>query len=517
MNAAAAVAPDIVSAREALRMPPSARVLPSTPPDTFSPPRALALAGLLLGWMSQVLFNDHPLGISLPLFTLASIGALLHLAGPVAQARARGFLWLGPAIVVVSVFPALRDSPELVLLDVSVMVFLTLLLCASLSGIHLLRLRPVQFVFAALSGWLSSLTLPPGLIARSVRWKALEAKAGPLVRGVLLTVPLLLLFGLLFASADASFGRIFERLFVPSGPSLTFGSLVWTPVAAFCFAGLFALSSGLDSRAQPEAIVGGKLGFIEGVVILVALNALFWAFGALQLLHLAADSTLPFRRPGILSSDAREGFFQLLWVTGLVLALLLTLTHQTRRETLKADLVFKALASLLVVLSLVVAWSASHRLSLYEDAFGSTLLRFYSHAFVGLLSLLLGGYLVTLWTRPERFAALALQLSVAVLVAFNVANPEVRIVEKNLAHFEATGGIDVGYLLRLSDDAVPLLLANEERMHKTVPQDRWVNDRYASLHTTWPESEPWFTWNRARSRAHAARIAFPARPESSEP
>ena len=55
---------------------------------------------------------------------------------------------------------------------------------------------------------------------------------------------------------------------------------------------------------------------------------------------------------------------------------------------------FRALASMLVVMVFVIMTSAVQRMRLYQEAYGMTELRFYTTAFMGWLAVLLLGFLL---------------------------------------------------------------------------------------------------------------------------
>lgn len=483
---------------------------PAASPLFLRPPRAILVWALALASAASALVRGAPWGLGAPLL----VGLLLAALSPALLTRGRRALWLAPAALALAACLALRDSAPLVTLDLAALAFLLVLLVAAAAGRDLSHLTPLGHLAAVRSTLWAALPVP-AVLGRRV---ASDGLGGPstlaLLRGTLLAAPLVLLFGLLFASADAAFAAVVERL-LPGSPGGLAGPALWTAAAFLLLAAALGLALRLEPPPAPAAAGrAGRLGFLEGAVLLGALDLLFWAFGALQAAHLwGGTSRLLTGQGTTLAEAARGGFFQLLWVTGLALALLLALGREVRREAGREELVFRLLASGLVLLTLVVAASSSARLSAYEAAFGSTLLRYWSHAFVGLLAALLVLAGVTLWWRPERFGPLALQASVAALLLFNLANPEGSIVARNAAHHQRTGQLDLAYLSGLSADAVPGLLA----LHAALPEPARAGLEPRLREAARAAPDAFGSLNLARARARAAGLAFAQAPAASPP
>jgi hypothetical protein len=187
----------------------------------------------------------------------------------------------------------------------------------------------------------------------------------------------------------------------------------------------------------------------------------------------AAGDTL--RSAGVTYADyARSGFFQLLWVAGItavVLILFSRITGLTERTTKRA---FEVLAQIAIVLTLLIVVAAFQRLSLYEDAYGFTMLRLYSHIFavwIAVVFLLLAADMAGLVRRRRWFVGAASISAMAVLLALNLANPEAIVVALNVDHAQSTHHIDAQYFAELSSDATPALLADRAQLDSLLNRD----------------------------------------------
>ena len=147
---------------------------------------------------------------------------------------------------------------------------------------------------------------------------------------------------------------------------------------------------------------------------------------------------------------------------------------------------------------------AFRRLSLYEEAYGFTMLRLYSHVFavwVAVVFLLLAADFLGLWPRRRWFTGAMLATATAVLLGLNFVNPEAVIVALNTSHAQTAHKIDGEYLSQLSSDATPALLASRPSI------DASLRSRIDEVVCAGPRtySPPAAAFNWSDSQAAAAR------------
>jgi len=282
----------------------------------------------------------------------------------------------------------------------------------------------------------------------------------PIARGALIAAPIATLLVVLLGVADPFFASFFNL-------NLDIGQLTldvtFVAGGALVAAGVLRLAA-----AEPLSRVDGpawRLGSIEGLVVLAVLDAVFAAFGAAQAIAAAGAAGDALRSAGVTYADyARSGFFELLWVAGItavVLTLLSRITSLTERTTKRA---FQVLSLVAIVLTLLIVLVAFQRLRLYEQAYGFTMLRLYSHIFavwIGLIFLLLAADFAGLFRRRRWFVGAVSVSAMAVLLTLNVINPEAIVVSLNIDRAQATHTIDAQYLASLSNDATPTLVGSD--------------------------------------------------------
>jgi hypothetical protein len=367
--------------------------------------------------------------------------------------------------------------------------------------------------------------------------RRLPAWAAPVGRGLLLALPALVIFAMLFAAADAVFASLTERLFtwqidvgeLPVRLSVAF-LIAWVVAGLLAIAGgdLGSWEAGHDVRPTWQSLGAAAvtdplrrgafpiLGAIEAATILVAVDALFAVFVVLQFAYLfggldtLAASGLPY------AQYARSGFFELVVVAFLAGGLLVTVHAVVRRRTL--PLIAAGLA--LCGLTAVVLASALLRLRIYQDAYGWTELRFYVLA--SIIWLAAGIAIAAALLVRDRMAWILHALAIAavvVLVGINVVGPSRLIAGENVARVldpsrvppDGKSGLDVGYLRALGDDGVPSLLAALPALDGPDRETllAFLAARKEALAA--PDAGGWPSWNAGRETAKRALEALPAR------
>src|SRR5205823_10690437 len=133
-----------------------------------------------------------------------------------------------------------------------------------------------------------------------------------------------------------------------------------------------------------------RLGATEALVVLAILDAVFVVFALAQVLAASGAAAATLKSAGVTYADyARSGFFQLLWVSGITLAVLFLFSRISRLSQRRSALGFMVLAESAIALTLMIDAVAFHRLSLYEEAYGFTILRLYSQVLAGWVAVLL--------------------------------------------------------------------------------------------------------------------------------
>lgn len=324
------------------------------------------------------------------------------------------------------------------------------------------------------------------------------------IKGVVMAAPFLFIFLLLFSSSDLIFQKHLSVL-TNIAPETVF-RLILVLIATFVYIGAYSYIF----RKKENAIAAQQnnkscaLGQVEGYVILGSVNVLFFIFILIQLAYLFGGESNISAQGFTYSEYARRGFFELIAVAIISLLLLLTAEKYIAKKETEHASGFKILSSALIIQIILIMASAFMRLSLYEQAYGFTTLRLYSHTFIVLLAVIffLLFYKIYKDEIENIFAFRALISIIIFLAAMNFLNPDAFIARRNIERFTATGELDVYYLSSLSDDAIPdtvnILNISNDNLRKNFARELYWRIYYK---TDSPYFSKWQSLNISRMKA----------------
>ncbi len=473
--------------------PPPMSPAPTTPPaltdsifGDFWPERSLPgnlrvlLGALGVGVLAGIVLPYRDLGLGV-FVVLVSAGAVL-----LASSRNRRdpfTLTCAALCFALSTVVVIRDAEWIAVL--------CLLAGAGVCAVGLVRGRSVPTFLLSVVSWpLAGIRGLPWL-GRTLRLVTGLGNKGAVARTAVVSLLGLLVFALLFSSADALFAEWVGAVV----PDLGSEALALRTFVAF-FVGGVVLAGGYlalnpptvgagDRRSRP---VAHRFEWLAPVLVVDAVFVLF----------LVAQATVIFGGHGYLERTTgltyaeyvHQGFGQLTVATALTLLVVWAATRKAPRETPADRAWIRGSLGLLCVATLVVVASALYRMSVYQDAYGFTRLRLLVDVFEGWLGLLVlatmaGGVALRAAWLP-RFGLLT---GVTALLGLAALNPDAWIARQNLDRYDASGEVDWVYLAGLSDDALPVL--------RDLPADLEpcaidLGDRH---------DDDWLEWNWARWQA----------------
>jgi len=433
---------------------------------------------IALGWVFDFLFWEKAPGINFAIYVLLCLVTGVFLLRADGHRPTRNTQLLLPLIGIFAVMTFIRREPLTVFLSVALTLFLMGLFDISYLGGR----WPAYNLLDYFSGFLrllgSMIARPLGFSAELKKEAASEgeqvegrgrgtSRIWPVVRGILIALPIVAIFAALLSSADMVFGQRLEsfiELFkLERLPEYIF-RLVYILVGAYALAGVYlhAATQSKDEKliGEEKRVIPAFLGFTESAIVLGSVAALFAAFVFIQFQYFFGGQTNIQIDGYTYSEYARRGFGELVAVAFFSLLLILSAGSVTRRETDTQRRVFSGLGIGIVVLVVVMLVSAFQRLVLYEMAYGFSRLRTYTHVFILWLALLLVTVVVLEILRRERiFAFAALVASLGFALSLGVMNVDGFIVRQNVDRAVQGEQFDASYLTGLSTDAVPALVS----------------------------------------------------------
>jgi len=440
----------------------------------------LWITGLVLGWFFDFLFWKAGLGINFAIYAaLCLAGGFLVLSLNGIKPSWKALILLVPILFFAAItFMRLESLTQ----------FLAFVLTLGLMGLLTATFLGGRWPVYSLSDYVVNFVrLAGSMIARPFIFRAERQKAGlaaasadnpptdrkpgwkrfwAVFRGVVIALPIIVLFAALLSSADLVFAQRlddFIKLFrIERLPEYIFRG-AYVLIGAYALMGLILHAA---QKSQGEKLIGMEkplvapfLGFTEASIVLGAVVLLFAAFVIIQFQYFFGGQTNIGLEGYTYSEYARRGFGELVAVAFFSLLLFLGLSSIVQRSSTTQRRTFSGLGIGMVALVAVILVSAFQRLLLYEAAFGFTRLRMYTHIFMIWLGVLLVAVVVLEILRRERlFAALALLASLGFAASLALVNVDGAIVHQNVSRAAAGKDLDVPYLASLSTDAVPALV-----------------------------------------------------------
>ena len=434
--------------------------------------KVLILTSLLLGIAFDILFWKKMPGISFAIFTILclSCGYVLLRSQNIRPAG-MSLVLLAP-ILFFSVMTFNRLEPFTLLLNYALTFFcMAVLVMTYRSGRWSVftftdyLVNSLLFIMSMVSfGWTQFINHDSSQNPDLETGK--PNKIWPIVRGIVIAIPILFVFGALFSSADLVFARKLDSLLAFLSLQ-NLGEIIFRGVTillmAYLLAGIFNYAGNLSQNEKQirkgKPILAPFLGFTEASIILGSILLLFSAFVLIQFQYFFSGQANISLEGFTYSEYARRGFSELVAVAALSLIIFQALSIITKRQTNGQKRVFSGLGIGLVTLVIIILITSFQRLYLYESAYGFTRSRSYAHVFIIWLGILLLTVVVLeVLNRQRALAAASLIILMGFTVSLNLLKVDAFIAHQNI-HFAVNGKeLDTTYLSSLSNDAVPTLV-----------------------------------------------------------
>ena len=433
---------------------------------------------ILLGWAFDFLFWEKQPGVNFFIYVALCLGTGIYLlnADGLRLSRRSSLLLLPIAyLAAVSFF---RQEPMTLFLSVAMTLFLMGIFAITYLGGQWLNYGLLDYFLGYLRLIGSMIVRPLGF---SAEIKKEQPSAGekrssriwPVVRGIVIALPVVAIFASLLSAADPIFEKRFADFIdlfnIDNLPEYIF-RLVYILIFAYALAGTYLhAAQKSDEQVSDKKLISQFLGFTESTIVLGSVVILFVAFVVIQFQYFFGGQANINIEGYTYSEYARKGFGELVAVAFFSLLMLLGLGAITRRESDGQRKTFSALGGTLVGLVIVILVSAYQRLVLYELAYGFSRLRTYTHVFMIWLGLLLVAVVILEVLRRERSIGLTMILAaLGFVISLSVLNVDAFIVRENVQReiqgigdetfTQGRSDLDAQYFLDLSDDAVPALV-----------------------------------------------------------
>ncbi|BBH23646.1 hypothetical protein Back11_49910 [Paenibacillus baekrokdamisoli] len=480
-------------------------------------PKAL-IAAVVLAIVHQYLFYGHVLGVSYPIFIILFYAFMYHLANDRMRAPTP-FGWLLLIVnLMLSMTYVLFNNSFFYVLNVLVippLIFIHMSYMLSARRIEWWKIRIIQ---DALDHLFVQSTRHFPTVFKVIRLstfrrmnKQRKGVMSKVLLGLVIALPFLVIVINLLASADGVFNSLLSG--VPGWlDQLSYSEsvlrLIWVIIFGFLFFGYLwgfikqktydwekraqAAKAQLRTDSEAAALTVQSSYQIDPIImatVLIAFNAVYVLFVVVQFTYLfgAGQGILP--EGSSYAEYARSGFVELIAVSIINFAIMMiTLVFGSAQGQSALKKLNNAMLYILVGCSFVMLYSAYMRLTLYEDTFGYTYIRFLVHAFMLFLAILLiiAGFRIHYARIPLTKCYIVLGLISYVMM--NYIGMDRIIASNNIERFRESGKIDVNYLTDLSTDATPLLIHFAQKEYPELQESlrNQQTDLWRDSNRAWP-------------------------------
>ena len=466
-----------------------------------------------LAILQSILFWNRNLGISVFIFVLACVLYLIYILSKNNKIiNKKAIIFVIPIILLSSTY-FIFNNELFKILNIFVIVALGVTMCVYLSKSKIKWpdfLKKIGCVFGGMFESVSDIINTFKIPENKKENESLK-KVKKIGKSLLITIPIILVVLILLMSADQVFEKIFDKVFLDLSKVLSLEGIVKllsrlsVILITFLLCGGFLVNLVKDdtmfTKEDEDTKVTVKFENLTINMILTVLNIIYLIFSFIQITNLFMNTS---NDPNFdYSSYARQGFFQLMFVS-LINFVILIVANINKIEKTKSQKIYNKIMSLLIILfTIIIIISAFYRMNLYQETYGYTYLRIFVD-FV-LISEVLISIPIIIYLLGKKIDILK---SIIIITSFmfvllNFMNIDNFIAEKNIDRYfnnPEDSNFDISYLCKLGTDATEqitrLLKADDEYIVKRT--ERYLYEQKQSLNL---DEMNWQEYNMSKKEA----------------
>lgn len=292
---------------------------------------------------------------------------------------------------------------------------------------------------------------------------------GKTLIGLLCAVPVLIIVVPLLISSDDAFRGMTEELFRDT-PATLFKSALGVAFSVFLVTYGFSQKTGRISKLK-EA----KDGILESVYIISFLSAiavcyLLYLFSQLAYFFSAFQGFLP---DGEITyaQYARKGFFEMCTIAVINLVLVTLALVLAKKKNGRVCGAIKGLATFIAVFTLIIIATAISKMVLYIDAYGMTVLRVTTSAFMVFLTVVFISIILRIYSTKINVVKVSLVAAGCVVLVLGTVNVNALCARYNYeSYLKTREGIDLKAMYELGDEGIPYIVELAAGEYENVTQ-----------------------------------------------
>lgn len=311
--------------------------------------------------------------------------------------------------------------------------------------------------------------LEPFRHLHAMRSHARDGSGKYILIGLAAAIPLAVIVLSLLSSADIVFDGFLRRLFdwdLPDFFETFFRALGLFLLASLAFYGALCAQTDRPESAEQKGVK--KANTLVAITFTAVLAIIYALFCGIQIAVFFGGNVSALPDGYTYAEYAREGFFELLVVSGI--NLLLVIVSQRRFAMSRALRILLTFISACTYLMIVCS---AQRMLLYVSVYGFTFLRLLVLWFLAVLAILMGGTLWTVYHPGFRLFTFSVGVCLAMWLLFAFARPDRIAARYNFERFGPTDAAASCAVYELSLDAVPVMTGYEYDGESSYFAEEW--------------------------------------------
>ncbi len=278
--------------------------------------------------------------------------------------------------------------------------------------------------------------------------------------GILISIPLVAIILTLLCKADAVFKEAVDRILEFIDLENIIGVLI---TILFVFILSYAIVRYLDEKSiKIEDKEHHVFEPVLAITVTSIITVIYLFFCGIQVVYLTFGNYLTLPEGYTYAQYAHEGFYELLTVCILNLAIVLVTSYFFGESK-----VLKTILTVICVCTYVMIASSAYRMILYVREYDLTRLRVYVLYGLIVLAILLAGVIIYIFRESFPLFRYGIAILTAAVIILVFSHPTALIARYNIYQMtEKHRVIDIKHLCRLGTDAIPVILDNFDELYE---------------------------------------------------
>ena len=425
-------------------------------------------------------------GISVPLFIALQFACWFYLA-PKKKA-----LWFFVPMFILSLNSFISGNPLWHISNVFIIIVLYSVMVLVMIDRFRIKEDSLRFIFDAIANIFNPIKhvlLPFKWWSEADQDKTRIIKR--ILKGIAVTAPCLFFLIIMLSSADTVFFRgasnFFDGILHLLEMEMILKVINGGAVGLYLFGLMYIAYTPPQNEEQQPAAKTSDADLAILNALLISILAVYTLFVFIQFRYLFAGAQLPY---GLSYSEyARKGFFELLFLSGLNIILILIAVNLTRLKEGLWPKITRYLSHYLCLVTIILLASSFYRLWLYSADAGLTRLRLLVFGF--LIFEAIGLVITFFYIKKPDFNIVAVYLSIGLVyyLMLNIVPIDTLIAKNQVDRYFADQKQGIGYIMTLSPDAAPQIarLLDSEKVDKHTRQ--MARMYFSDLNARYPVGE----------------------------